>query len=59
MDGASEDGELERFRTGLFGCARRWGDALFELTDAALCAPGALRSVPSLSLAPGRVKTFV
>ena len=45
-------GELERFRTGLFGCLRRWGDALFELTDAVLCAPGALHSVPSLSLEP-------
>jgi hypothetical protein len=45
-------GELERFRSGLFGCLRRWGDALFELTDAALCTPGALHSVPSLSLEP-------
>ena len=26
----------------LFGCLRRWGDALFELTDAVLCAPGPL-----------------
>ena len=45
-------GELERFRTGLFGCLSRWGDALFELTDAAMCIPGALQSVPSLSLEP-------
>jgi DDE superfamily endonuclease len=45
-------GELERFRTGLFGCLDRWGDALFELTDATLCAEGALHSVPSLSLEP-------
>jgi hypothetical protein len=29
-----------------------WGDALFELVDAALCAPGPLRSVPALSLEP-------
>ena len=43
---------LERFLRGLFGCLRRWGDALFELTDAVLCAPGALHSVPSLSLEP-------
>ena len=49
---ASGTGELKRFRTGLFGCLRRWGDALFELADAALCAPGPLHSVPSLSLEP-------
>jgi hypothetical protein len=48
----SGGGELERFRTGLFKCLDRWGDALFELTDATLCAPGALHSVPSLSLEP-------
>jgi DDE superfamily endonuclease len=51
MEGVGVD-ELERFRTGLFGCLHRWGDALFELTDAVLCAPQALRSVPSLSLEP-------
>lgn len=30
----------------------RWGDALFELTDAALCASGSISSVPTLSLEP-------
>ena len=30
----------------------RWADALFELTDAVLCAPGAVNSVPHLSLEP-------
>jgi len=29
-----------------------WGDALFELADAALCAPGPVGSVPALSLEP-------
>jgi len=48
----SGTGELERFRTELLGCLCRWGDALFELADAVLCAPGALHSVPSLSLEP-------
>ena len=43
---------LREFRTGLFGCLTRWGDALFELCDAALCAPGPVTSVPSLSLEP-------
>jgi hypothetical protein len=43
---------LEDVRTELYGCLTRWGDALFELCDAALCAPGALHSVPALSLEP-------
>jgi DDE superfamily endonuclease len=45
-------GDLVRFRTGLYGCCTRWGDALFELGDAVLCAPGSVGSVPSLSLEP-------
>ncbi|MFP5489629.1 MAG: transposase, partial [Acidimicrobiia bacterium] len=44
--------QLERFRVGLYGCLRAWPDALFELADAALCAPGPLHSVPALSLEP-------
>lgn len=43
---------LSEFRSGLYGCLTGWGDALFELGDALLCAPGALRSVPGLSLDP-------
>lgn len=46
------DGELEQFRAGLYGCLTRWGDALFELADAALCASGPVGSVPALSLEP-------
>jgi hypothetical protein len=44
--------ELRAFRAGLRGCFTRWGDALFELCDAVVCAPGAVGSVPSLSLEP-------
>lgn len=44
--------ELIRFRRGLYRCFTRWGDALFELCDALLCTPGAVSSVPSLSLEP-------
>lgn len=44
--------ELAEFRRGLFSCLTRWGDALFELTDAALCASGPIGSVPTLSLEP-------
>ncbi|MGH9261182.1 MAG: NF041680 family putative transposase, partial [Acidimicrobiales bacterium] len=36
----------------LYRCLTGWGDALFELCDAVLCAPGPLHSVPSLSLEP-------
>jgi len=43
---------LADFRDGLHGCLARWGDALFELTDAALCASGPVASVPALSLEP-------
>ena len=41
---------LVGFRRAFFGCLTGWADALFELTDALLCAPGRLRSVPALSL---------
>jgi len=41
---------LREFRRGLYRCLPRWGDALFELTDALVCQPGPVGSVPSLSL---------
>ena len=41
-----------RFREDLWGCLSSWGDALFELCDAALCSPAPVGSVPSLSLEP-------
>ena len=44
--------ELIGFRADLATCFTRWGDALFELCDAALCAPAPVGSVPSLSLEP-------
>ncbi|MHB1475696.1 MAG: transposase [Dermatophilaceae bacterium] len=43
---------LEGFRTGFYGCLSGWGDALFELTDATLCTPAPVSSVPTLSLEP-------
>jgi hypothetical protein len=51
-DGKGLAAALVGFREAFFGCLTRWGDALFELTDAVLCQPGPLRSVPSLSLEP-------
>ena len=38
------------FRAGFYGCLTHWGDALFELCDAALCAGAPVASVPALSL---------
>jgi len=44
--------ELDEFRSLLYQCLSPWGDALFELCDAALCSPAPVGSVPSLSLEP-------
>ena len=43
---------LSEFRAGFYRCLTRWGDALFELCDAALCAGAPVASVPALSLEP-------
>jgi len=44
--------ELVEFRSELYSCCTRWGDALFELADAGLCSNGPIGSVPTLSLEP-------
>jgi hypothetical protein len=49
---AQKSEQLHAFRSGLYDCLVSWGDALFELTDAALCAPGPISSLPALSLDP-------
>ncbi len=51
-DVRSPAAELDRFREAFYGCFTGWGDALFELTDAVLCSPAPVGSVPSLSLEP-------
>ncbi|MFF3672021.1 NF041680 family putative transposase [Microtetraspora malaysiensis] len=43
---------LSRFRTDLYDCLTARADALFELTDALLCADGAVRSLVDLTLTP-------
>jgi hypothetical protein len=43
---------LSRFRTDLYGCLTARADALFELTDALLCAGGPVRTLVGLALAP-------
>lgn len=40
------------FRARYHACWTRWADTAFELTDALLCAPGPVTSVPGLSLEP-------
>lgn len=49
---AARSTELIEFRQALYGCLTRWGDALFELTDAGLCSSAPIGSVPTLSLEP-------
>ena len=43
---------LRRFRAGFYQCLTRWPDAGFELTDAMLCSPSPVASIPALSLEP-------
>jgi hypothetical protein len=43
---------LSQFRRGFYDSLTRRADALFELTDAVLCADGPVTSLPELSLAP-------
>src|SRR5665213_1015140 len=44
--------DLCGFRSALYGSFTCWGDALFELGDAVLFSPGAITSIPQLSLEP-------
>jgi hypothetical protein len=44
--------QLVAFRKGWYSCLERRADALFELTDALLCADGPVTSFPHLSLEP-------
>lgn len=50
--GPPQQRTLVEFRQAFHGCLTSWGDALFELCDAALCSPSPVGSVPSLSLEP-------
>ncbi|PSK80132.1 DDE superfamily endonuclease [Murinocardiopsis flavida] len=45
-------GVLSRFRTGFYDCLDTRADALFELTDALLCADGPVTSLPELTMTP-------
>jgi hypothetical protein len=50
-DAAAALGDLTRFRHAFYQCLTTRADALFELTDAALCAEGPITSLVELSLA--------
>jgi hypothetical protein len=45
-------GELSGFRQVFYACLSRRSDALFELTEAVLCAPGRVTDLARLSLEP-------
>ena len=49
---AAQWDRLSEFRDRFYECLTLWGDALFELGDAALCAGTQVASVPALSLEP-------
>lgn len=44
--------EVSCFRTELYACLTARGDALFELSDALLCADGPVRTLVDLALVP-------
>jgi DDE superfamily endonuclease len=50
--GSTPQATLTEFRQSLRRCFTGWGDTLFELTDAVVCSPAPVGSVPSLSLEP-------
>lgn len=45
-------GQLSRFRADFYDCLTGREDALFELTDALLCADGPVKTLVGLALAP-------
>jgi len=47
---SSAEQYLIEFRQSLFSCFSSWSDALFELSDALLCASGPVSSLSQLSL---------
>ncbi|HEU4899986.1 MAG TPA: NF041680 family putative transposase [Actinomycetota bacterium] len=51
-DHSSTLARLAAFRAGLHACCTRRADALVDLTDALLSAPGPVASLPQLSLEP-------
>jgi hypothetical protein len=52
LSGQLQIPQLVTFREGWYSCLGRRADALFELSDALLCADGPVASFPHLSLEP-------
>lgn len=52
VDTAARRGDLARFRQEFYTALTARADALFELTDAVLCAEGPVRSLVDLTLVP-------
>jgi hypothetical protein len=50
--GRADLADLGSFRGGFYGCLMARADALFELTDAVLCADGPVRTLVELALTP-------
>ena len=50
--GRDDQGELRRFRGGVYDCFDRRADALFDLIDG-ICAPITVSGVAYVTLAPG------
>ncbi len=51
-DGDGQQARLRRFRRAVYDCFTGWPDTLFETTDALLCGPSRLESLPYLSVRP-------
>ena len=51
-ESSARRGDLARFREVFYDCLIARADALFEVTEALLCADGPVRSLVDLSLAP-------
>lgn len=51
-DGDGQQARLRCFRRAVYGCLTGWPDTLFEITDALLCGPSRLESLPYLSVRP-------
>ncbi|GGJ62124.1 hypothetical protein GCM10010121_085940 [Streptomyces brasiliensis] len=49
--------ELKEFRVDFRASLARWGDALFEITDAVLCSDGPVRNLAELSLVPEHARS--
>jgi hypothetical protein len=50
VDEAAARQALADFRVAYYQCLRKRADAMFELCDTVLCAPGPVTSLPELTM---------